>query len=186
MAIDGRLHYSGARMNWTTMPGPRPLRSRGQVAHAATRGHSEARWHGDGQAAGYRACGRDKPNVGLPPYCGRVSGRSEGFSTVPSAPPIAMIRCAVRCRTAPTRWAISITSCCKAATRALAFPMAHQVNSASWPRCPRGRAAHAATRGSNGFRWYQPTRARAKPAVARLWPDNRLIAYLARSAALPR
>jgi hypothetical protein len=20
MAIDGRLHYSGARMNWTTMP----------------------------------------------------------------------------------------------------------------------------------------------------------------------
>jgi hypothetical protein len=26
--------------------GPRPLRSRGQVAHAATRGRSEARWHG--------------------------------------------------------------------------------------------------------------------------------------------
>jgi hypothetical protein len=49
------------------------------------------------------------------------------------------------------------------------------------PRRPRRRAAHAATRGSNGIRWYQPTRAGAKPAVARLWPNNRLIAYLARS-----
>jgi hypothetical protein len=32
----------------------------------------------------------------------------------------------------------------------------------------------------------QPTRAGAKPAVARLWPNNRLIAYLAWSSASPR
>jgi transposase len=44
-----------------------------------TRGHtrrSEARWHGDGQEPGYRACGRDKPNVGLPPGCRPAPGAS--------------------------------------------------------------------------------------------------------------
>jgi hypothetical protein len=43
---------------------------RGQAAHAATRGRSEARWHGD------RACGRDKPNVGLPTGCPPTPGAS--------------------------------------------------------------------------------------------------------------
>jgi hypothetical protein len=44
----------------------------GRAAHAATRGRSEARWHGGGQQAGYRPCGRDKPNVGLALYSRRV------------------------------------------------------------------------------------------------------------------
>jgi hypothetical protein len=58
---------------------------------------------------------------------------------------------------------------------------AHRVDSASGPRRSRRRAAHAATRGSNGIRWYQPTRvgkARRCAPVA----QNRAMAYLARSS----
>jgi hypothetical protein len=50
----------------------------------------------------------------------------------------------------PTGLAISITSYCRAAMRKVVFPWVrepgHRANSASGPRCPRGRAAHAATR----------------------------------------
>jgi hypothetical protein len=61
---------------WVREPGHRansasgPRCPRGRAAHAATRGRSEARWHGDGQEPGYCACGRDKPNVGLAPIRG--------------------------------------------------------------------------------------------------------------------
>jgi hypothetical protein len=91
---------SGRRSFRTEIFRPRhrwPRCPRGRAAHAATRGRSEARWHGDGQEPGYRACGRDKPNVGLPPYSDRVPAGSWSFSTVPSATPTALaIRCTVR------------------------------------------------------------------------------------------
>jgi hypothetical protein len=134
--------------------------------HAA---RSEARWHGSGQVPGHRACGRDKPNVGLPSYPNRASARSYGASTVHSATSTVPRR---QGRTAAIRRAISSTTCCDAGAR---LPMARRVNSASGPRCSRGRAAHAATRGSIGIRWYQPT------GAGHLWPNNRPMAYLARS-----
>jgi hypothetical protein len=62
-------------------------------------------WYGCGREADI-ACGRDKPNVGLPPYPGRVSAHSRSFSTG---------LLATLSFAATTRWAISIMSCCRAA-----------------------------------------------------------------------